>query len=194
MILDDKTLPPFEPILNRLYELARRNGILELEKKGYGQADFESNPSVRRQFLRACHYGYDVAQRKIAQLVIEMEGDRRQLTTELKELRRKRDPAATVIEGRILVIENRQLVLRRLVDSILFAMIKEQNWLLRRFTRDLQIHKIDPVVLARTIRTAVERNAADRLKFNLVSDLSTVVQIGDLIEIDTSAQGAGKWR
>jgi hypothetical protein len=52
---------------------------------------------------------------------------------------------------------------------------------------------IDPVVLERTIRVAVDRNRENRLKFNLVSDLTTVLQIGDLIEIDATAQRDPKW-
>lgn len=192
MILEDQALSPFEPILDQLFELAQRNGITELEKKGYGQADFENNPSVRREFIRACHYGYDLAQRKIAKLVIAMEGEATRLTAELKEHRRKKDPEAAIVPRRIQVIRNRQITLRRLLDSILFAMIQQQNWLFRRFTIDLRIHNIDPTVLNRTVQVAVERNREDRMKFNLVSDLSTVVQIGDLIEIDASAQGMWK--
>ncbi len=194
MILEDQALAPFEPILSQLYELAQRNGISELEKKGYKQADFENSPSVRREFIRACHYGYDLAQRKTAKLVIAMEEEVARLTAELKEHRRKRDPEAKNVLRRIQVIRNRQITLRRLVDSILFTIIQQQNWLFRRFTIDLGIHNFDPNVLNRTVQVAVDRNREDRMKFNLVSDLSTVVQIGDLIEIDASAEGAGKWK
>jgi hypothetical protein len=54
------------------------------------------------------------------------------------------------------------------------------------------IHRIDPSVLDRTVQIAVDRNRDDRMKFNLVSDLSTVVQIGDLIEIDL--RSGGEWK
>jgi hypothetical protein len=194
MVLDDPALPPFEPILRRLYELAQRNGFSVLEKERYTLADFENNQSVRRKFLRACHYGYDLAQRQIAGLVIDMEGEVARLTSELKELRRRRDTAAQSVLQRIQVLKNRQITLRRLVDSILYAMIEQQNWLLRRFTIDLSIHNIDPVVLDRTVRVAVERNSEDRMKFSLVCDLSTVIQIGDLLEIDLTLREGRRWR
>jgi hypothetical protein len=58
---------------------------------------------------------------------------------------------------------------------------------------DLQIRHIDPVVLERTIQVAVDRNRENRLKFNLVSDLTTVVQIGDLVEVDATARKDRKW-
>src|SRR5215469_7533093 len=130
MILEGHGLPPFEPTLDRMFELAQRNGISELLKKGYGHSDFENNPSVRRGFFRACHYGYDLAQRQIAKLVIAMEAEVAGLTIELKERRRTKDAKAKDILQKIQIIRNRQIVLRRLIDSILFTMIEAQNWLL----------------------------------------------------------------
>src|SRR5260221_5160403 len=194
MILDDPILPPFEPTLNQIFEIAMRNGFSDMEKRGYRFEDFEHNPSVRKVFIRACHYGYDLAQRKIAALVINMEKEIGSLGQTLREQRRHRDQKAKSTLNLIQTIRNRQIVLRKLIDSILFAMVKEENWLFRRFTIDMEIHNIDPVVLDRTVRTAVDLNRDDRLKFNLVSDLSTVVQIGDLIEIDVTDKGGGKWR
>jgi hypothetical protein len=194
MILEDPSLQPFEPILRRLYELAHRSGFSMLEMERYTQADFENNPSVRRRFLRACHYGYDLAQRQTSKHVIAIEEEVARLTADLKELRRKRDPEAKNVLHRIQVYKNRQITLRRLIDSILFTIIRQQNWLMRRFTVDLTIHNIDPVVIDRTVQVAVERNREDRMKFNLVSDLSTVVQIGDLIEIDLTSRGPRRWK
>jgi hypothetical protein len=81
-----------------------------------------------------------------------------------------------------------------LVDSIPFTIVAQGNWLFRRFTIDMQVHNIDPDVLGRTIQIAVERNRNDRMKFSLASDLSTVVQIGDLIEIDVTFEKQRKWR
>jgi len=194
MILDDKALPSFEPILASLYELAQHNGLSDLKKRGVDPKDLKNNPSVRRDFIRACHYGYDLAQRTIAKLVIEMDEDIRRRTSDLKAHRREKPSDAQDILRLIQIIRNRQVTLRRLIDSILYTMIRAQNWLFRRFTIDMRIHNIDPIVLHRTIQEAVVRNREERMKFNLVSDLSTVVQIGDLIEIDASATGEGKWK
>jgi hypothetical protein len=186
MNLENPGLPPFEPTLSRLYDLAQTNGTSELEKRGYRLPDVETNVSATRIFLRACHYGYDLAQRQIAAAVIEMEHQISDLNARLKEQRRKRD-STTLLEELIRTVRNRQITLRRLIDSILYAMIRQENWLLRRFTIDLEIHNIDPIVLERTVRMAVDRNREDRMKFNLVCDLSTVIQIGDLMEIDFAA-------
>src|ERR1700737_1670301 len=110
MVLEDKALPPFEPILDRFYELAQRKGFAWLEKEGYGEEDFKSNSSVRRKFIQACHYGYDLAQRQIAGVLIEMENDVRHLTEKAKEHRRKKEPQeARIVLNRVQIIRNRQI-------------------------------------------------------------------------------------
>ena len=193
MNLEHPQLEPFEPTLSRLMGITHTSGIWELEKKGFRLPEIKDRPAALRAFLRGCHYGYDLAQRQIAALVIEIENTIAERTQKLKELRRARNCEAKAVLSHIRILRNRQITLRRLVDSILYAIIRAQSWLLRRFTMDLRIRPIDPVVLERTIQVAVARNRENRLKFNLVSDLSTVVQIGDLVEVDLTARKDRKW-
>ena len=58
---------------------------------------------------------------------------------------------------------------------------------------DFRITPIQPAVLERSVKFASQRNAEDRAKFYLVSDLSTVVQIGDLVEQNLHERGLRKW-
>jgi hypothetical protein len=193
MDLENPQLEPFEPKLLGLFAIAHTSGIWELEKKGFRLEDIAHSPSANRVFLRGCHYGYDLAQRRIGALVIEIELAINERTQELKTLRRAREERAGAILEQIHVLKSRQIVLRRLVDSILYGIIRGENWLLRRFTMDLQIHNIDPAVIEKTTRVAVDRNRENRLKFSLISDLTTVVQIGDLIEIDLTGKKDRRW-
>jgi hypothetical protein len=193
MDLEDPKLDLFEPVLLKLFRIAHTSGIWELERKSFKLEDITYSRTAHRTFLRGCHYGYDLAQRQVGALVIKIEGDIRERTQHLKDLRRAREKNLKEVLEEIRILKNRQIVLRRLIDSILFGIIRGETWLLRRFTVDLEIHNIDPIVLERTIKVAVSRNREDRLKFNLVSDLTTVVQIGDLIEIDLTSQGDRKW-
>lgn len=193
MNLDHSNLEPFEPTISQLLAVGHTSGIWELEKKGFRLPDIEHNSSALRHFIRGCHYGFDLAQRKTAALVIKMEHEIAEAREQLKQLRRSRDIKVKVVLSRIEVLRNRQIVLRRLVDSILYTIIRAESWILRRLTVDLQIHPIDPVVLERTTQLAVERNRENRLRFSVVSDLTTVVQIGDLVEIDMMTPGSRKW-
>ena len=52
-----------------------------------------------------------------------------------------------------------------------------------------EIRPIDPKVLARTLGVASSRNQQSGYNFAVVSDLSTVVQIGDLFEISFRPSG-----
>lgn len=56
-----------------------------------------------------------------------------------------------------------------------------------------RIRPIQPDILQRTLRIASERNKKDRRKFNVVCDLTTVAQIGDLIEMDLQTAKDRKW-
>jgi len=53
--------------------------------------------------------------------------------------------------------------------------------------------RIDPEVLKHTVEVATERNREDRMRFSIVADLTTPVQIGDLVEIDRSKEPRS-WR
>jgi len=73
MDLEHSQLDPFEPALSRLMGIAHTSGIWELEKKGFKLPDIRDSRPALRAFLRGCHDGYDLAQRQIASLVIEIE-------------------------------------------------------------------------------------------------------------------------
>jgi hypothetical protein len=80
------------------------------------------------------------------------------------------------------------IVLRRLVDTILYHQIKMQNWVVRRVMLEYRIREIDPTTVQRTVEIASELNREERLNFHLVSDLTTVVHVGDLVKVSfTSA-------
>jgi hypothetical protein len=62
-------------------------------------------------------------------------------------------------------------------------MTRLDTWILRRLILDRRIREIHPVVLSKTIDVATRRNSENRLRFNLVTDLTTIAQIGDLVEV-----------
>ncbi len=75
------------------------------------------------------------------------------------------------------VIQTRQRILRRLIDSILWQILHPEERALRYFAVDDRLHPIDPPVLMRMADIAHQRNHKDRLKFNIVCDLTTAVHI-----------------
>lgn len=188
-------LEDFEPILARLLETAFTHGIRALNSAGMNLERVSGDKAAFRRFVRGCHYGYDLAQREIANRVIRTEAQIVAAEEELRELRRtnQRDHVRDMVKL-VRVLRDRELILRRIVDSVLYTMVGRESWVLRRMILSDRIRRIDPRVLEHTARIAAERNRADRMKFNVVADLTTVVQIGDLVEIDWTIPGEKKWR
>lgn len=89
------------------------------------------------------------------------------------------------------MVERRQLVLRRLMDAILFQVLYPDHRATRYFATQTRTQPIDPDVLRRTAETAHRRNREDRLKCHAICDLTSIAQIGDLIRVDRSIPTGG---
>lgn len=192
MFLDHPDLELFEPILNGVLNTAFTTGGDILREQGLSPRAV-ADPSLRRRFMRACHYGYDLAQREVCRRVIELE--RQVLSTEdqMRKARARRDPAVRRMLDLIRVLRARQLGLRRIIDAVLFTTIQYKTWIIRRLMIDDKPRRIDCDVLARTLKIATERNREDRMNFNVVSDLTTCIHVGDLCELTLSGPNRG-WR
>jgi hypothetical protein len=199
MELEHPTLEPFEPVLRREINIAHTGGLSQLEKKGLRFADTDQlrdlllNPTVFRLFIRGCHYGFDLAQHHVAGLVIDLESQIRHATNAFKEFRNRHDEQARDALETLRILQDRQIVLRRLIDSILYTIVGAKTWVIRRFLQEYRIRPINPETLGTTVEFASCLNRQERMSFNLVADLTTVVQIGDLISIEIAELGRAKW-
>jgi len=191
--VDHAELEPFEPLLSGLMHIAFTSGISSLGSVGFKMADIYQKDKARRRFIRGCHYGYDKAQQRIGAQVIDLEAKIVAAEHEAKQFRRGRDARVKQVLDRIRVLKNRQLVLRRIMDGILWVIIAPDTWILRRLGED-QIRRIDPTVLRRTTALASARNRESRYRFNVVADLTTLVHIGDLVEVIILPRARKRWR
>jgi hypothetical protein len=189
----------FEKTFRDLHWRVFHNGIDALKKEGIIRLDSELLATIKRsssafrRFIRGCHYGFELAQKGIGRVVCEREIRIRQLTSELKSARRVRDKSVeSDILTQINVLKHQQLLLRRLADAILAHLVIKEPWILRRMQTADEIPRIDPSVLERTIQIASDLNRENRSAFHLVSDVTTAVQIGDLIRLSFD-EGPKKW-
>lgn len=189
----------FEKTVRDLHRHVFHDGIDALKKEGIIRLDSEllttikTSSSAFRRFIRGCHYGFDLAQKGIGRAVCEREIRIRQLTSQLKSARRTRDKSVeSNILAQINVLKRQQVLLRRLADAILAHLVIEEPWMLRRMQTADEIQRIDPTVLERTIQIASDLNREDRSAFHLASDVTTAVQIGDLIRLSFD-EGPKKW-
>jgi len=193
MFLDGPSLEPFEPTLSGILNIAFHTGGDVLRERGLSAQAVVGDPSIRRRFMRACHYGYDLTQREVCRRVVEIEGQILNLEERVRDARRRREPGVRAILDLIRVLQARQLVLRRVVDAILFTTISNRTWVVRRLMIEDKPRRVDRDVLARALEVATERNKEDRMNFNVVSDLTTCVHVGDLCELTLSGPNKG-WR
>src|ERR1700693_888995 len=135
---------------------------------------------MRGRVGRSCHYGYELTQRGVGSLVVELEERIRKEEREIRELRRIRDGQVDSKIEIVRILGLRQLVLRRLIDDLLCTMLNNHTWVLKRLISQQAIRRIDPQVLRRTLDVVVERNRENRMRFALILDLTTFAHIGDL--------------
>lgn len=192
MKLEHKALPPFSHLLPRILNVGLNSGMRLLSSKGYTLTDITRDRVVSDLFVRGCHKGYDSVQKMIGSIALDIE---RRVQEKQRELKRARQIRAetTDVEEIILILQDRQLVLRRILDTILFSMVGRQEWVIRRLGEE-KLKRIDPSVVRRTLELASARNRENPLRFSLVSDLTTIVHIGDLMEVEWSPEKGKQWR
>ncbi len=79
------------------------------------------------------------------------------------------------------VIEDRQLVFRRLMDGILWVLIWPQRWLLRRLRLEGDIRGVNAGTINPLLEAVNREHSKPDETFLLVCDLTTVAQLGDVI-------------
>lgn len=188
MLLEQPNLPVFEPQLRRITETAFTGGLGALMQAGRTVKDVEYDFAAYRRFIRGCHYGFGLAQSHIADSVIELEN-------------RIRTAAATRLKGEgraaqvrlVRALRNRQLVLRKVLDAILFQVMWPEHRVSRYFATEDRLHDIDSVVLQRTAQQVHRMNRDDRMKFHIICDLTTIAQIGDVVRVDRNDPRTRAW-
>src|SRR3989344_3010366 len=168
-----KDLDDFEPLVRSICKMAFSSGLRELENLGIKNvAELQQRGyRIQEKFTRCCHKGYDKAQRKIAEEIIKL--------NKLKKI--------------IYVLDNRILVLRRIIDTIAFTLFQGKTWIGRRFRLLDEMKEIDTKAILSNLKEAILLNEQDRLKFAVVCDLTTFIDVGDLLQIDFHRHPA-KWR
>lgn len=123
-----------------------------------------------KKFTAACHRGFEKAQHTVLELLKANAAD-----SSLSPYERRR----------------RELLLRKVIDGIIFTMLRQQTYVTRR----ISLHDDPPNLDFRVIdkaKAVVDRlNSEDRLTFAALADLSTFVHICDVVRINRRDGGYG---
>ncbi|MCA9829041.1 MAG: hypothetical protein R3B97_01445 [Dehalococcoidia bacterium] len=137
---------------------------------------------LKRTFLVACHDGYAEAQRRIGAEIQRIQKATAEANAARKTARKLRDRNRQVqAEAALWILRREEQVLRRLADSIAWMLAGDRRWIVRRFFRREKPPSLVHSRYADTLRVAEGFREDDPTRFALVSDITSVVQVGDLL-------------
>jgi len=138
--------------------------------------------SIKTKFFTACHDGFKIAQRLLIIEIKKYQSLLRETTSQLKEFRRQRDKEnEKITDTKIKIIEQRLHNFSHIADGIAWQLIGGQIHIARRFHIQEKSSKyLDSSNIEHAIQTAEEINKNPN-DFALISDLTSFVQIGDLL-------------
>lgn len=184
LILEHENLPPFEEQVRNIHKVAFTSGLKYLENNRKTIDDLEKEPVLYKPFIKYCHKGYDKAQKEIAheiKLLFKLKERRIRSLSGMRSNRMLYEKEKLLIY----IIENRIIVLRRLIDSIAYTLFQGKPWIARRFVLDgIKIRDINTDAMQLSLNRATVFNNRDKQTFSLVTDLSTFIDVGDLIQIN----------
>jgi hypothetical protein len=181
MLLDHPSLEPFEPIITDIYDTALGGAFRGLASTGLHPGD-EWHTEAALVYRAACLPGFKKAQDALGAKVIELELNIRELAKEETKQRENRDVLGTK-QSRTLrkILQNRQLVLRRLVDGMLWLLFLPDKWILRRLRLEGGVRRVNVAEIRDLLKALAHQHAKDEDAVWIICDLSTLAQLGDVI-------------
>ncbi len=116
-----------------------------------------------KEFIAACHRGFEKGQARVLSSLRDLSQ-----TTEVSPDER----------------DFRMLCLRKVIDAIAVQLLRMKDHVRRRLCLEPRIRNIDPRVVEEAHARALEMNRESRQTFALVADLTTFVQVCDIIRVD----------
>jgi hypothetical protein len=166
----------FEQRCRTIYRLACKHGAEYALR-------LEGERATPESFRRACHLGFAEAQILILEELIKIQDSRKELDAKLKSARKSRDKLAAKEVKQQIGLENlKEHIVRKLADSIAWHLIGGQNYIARRLChRESSRPTLKASNLASVLNFVNEYNDSNPLGFALISDITSFVQLGDVL-------------
>ena len=176
---EDVNKKKFEREVSKLICFVREYGIqhtpVPVEK-------IQKNHEDRMQFVQNVHLGFYLAQKNVIRLLTKILTERKQLKGELKVARRNR-LKEKISEIGNLIEENKyqEMVLRKVMDAIAWQLFHNDISVLKRFYGGEELIDITDSNLESELLIIDKFLEEDPYCFVLISDLTTFIQVGDLV-------------
>lgn len=163
------------------YAFAHGISAIGIEQFKVGPPD-TWDESIKNKYIIACHDGFKIAQRLLIVEIKKYQSLLRETANQLKEFRRLRyKENEKIADIKIKTIEQRLHNFSHIADGIAWQLIGGQIHIARRFHIQEKSSKyLDSSNIEHAIQTADEININPK-DFALISDLTSFVQIGDLL-------------
>jgi hypothetical protein len=112
----------------------------------------------------------------------------KQLSEDIKRFRREKSDALTDIEEQAEVVQNRLAILGRLMDGILWVLLPGP-WIFQHLIFQSGSVTSDPDELMKLVAIATKQNQESKRELHIVTDLTNLVQLGDIIRIRLDEEG-----
>lgn len=178
-----KDVADFEKEVREICDLAFAHGMNSV---GYTVPSDGKEKYAR--FVAACHEGYALAQSRLLQELLKLEDALIALRRHLKDLRRTKNRAeAKQAQSSILQLETRRHILKKIADGLAWTILGCEDWKIRRFYLGEHANYLRATNPESVKQVADERNK-NPMRFALITDLTSCIQIGDILEIDFTDQ------
>lgn len=169
----------FEERVRDIFEKGYKYGLKSVG--GTAEAASRAGP----KFIEACHEGFGLAQNSAVELLLCIQGARGVQSEALKEARRARNKAEEqqVLES-LNSLDQQEAIVRKLMDGIAWQLIHHQLHVARRLWLGSRPPSLYEPNLEVVLAHAVAMNKANPASFALLSDVTSFVQIGDIVQVD----------
>lgn len=188
-VIEHRELEPFEPLLKEILEWGFDGGVRALEAADYKLGDDLVDDKANECFKNGLFLSFAQVQPAIGVTYAELIRKDNQLSEEIKRLRRERSDKLTDVEEQAEAVHNRLAILRRLTDGILWVLMPE-SWIFQHLVFQSHSGTSDPDELMKLVAIATKQNQESKRELHIVTDLTNLVQLGDLIRIRWDEDGA----
>jgi hypothetical protein len=181
-LIEHPALEPFEPLLKEILEWGFDGGVRALEAAGYKLGDDLIDEKANECFKNGLFLSFAQVQPAIGVTCAELIRKDKHLSEEIRRLRREKSDALGNIEEQAEAVQNRLAILRRLMDGILWILMPG-SWIFQHLVFQSNSGTSDPDELMKLVAIATKQNQESERELHFVTDLTNLVQLGDIIRI-----------
>ncbi len=181
----------FERELKKLIYYVREYGIQHLNFPLSELDRVRDDSAIAEKFTTQVHKGFYFAQERVIDLLQKVINEQKKAKSDIAAARRNRDKAAErALQAKRDTAHYQECILRRVIDTIVWTLCSFELSTIRRLYMEQEPIDITDSNLNSELSFLASYKQSHPAGFALISDLSMIVQVGDVITKDIS-EGMG---